>query len=989
MPIRIETGLKNHLIDPAGHKWMSRLEKQFPRPVEDIRVLRTYIIDDDIPLETLDLFCKSALCDPVTSEYCINGHLPADFDYLVEVDFKPGVTDNEGRTATEALAILMNIGINECPHVYSGYQYRIKGKLDISDIHTLAVEFFANTLIQRIRIASRDEFKNSKSITANPPVVNLNHTPVLAPIDLNVSDEQLAWLSRKNVWALSVNELTLIRDHFQRPDIIEVRKSLGLPDNPLDIEIECLAQTWSEHCKHKIFNAIIEYTEDGKKDTINSVFKTYIRGATEAARKNLGEHDFCLSVFKDNAGVIKFNEDYGLVFKVETHNSPSALDPYGGALTGIVGVNRDPFGTGMGGELLFNTNVFCLANPFMTEEVPAGLLHPMRILEGVREGVEHGGNQSGIPTVNGSVVFDDRYMGKPLVYCGTGGIVPIKLHGRDGFEKYPEKGHLIVMCGGRVGMDGIHGATFSSEELHEESPSSAVQIGDPITQKRMFDFLIRARDAGLYSGITDNGAGGLSSSVGEMAQFTGGATIDLAKVPLKYEGLDPWEILVSESQERMTVAVCPDKIDAFLKLSESMAVESTVIGEFTSNGFLEFYYDEKVAGLLEMDFLHNGLPPMHLTAEWTTPERTPGDFSNIPSHGEILHRLLKRLNIASKEYWVRQYDHEVKGTSVIKPLMGIKNDGPSDAAVIRPFLDSMEAVCISNGIIPRYSDIDAWDMTLNSFDEAVRNAVSVGGNPDSFAALDNFCWPDPLPGADNHKAKLGSLVRSGKALLEICSSWAIPLISGKDSMKNDARVDNRVISVPPTLLISIVGKLRADQAISMDFKSAGDLIYIIGVTRPEHGQSEFSLEFKTGDTRIPQVNTKEFIKYYRQLHRAIVAGTVRSCHDISDGGLAVALAEKAIAGRCGCEIDINRVPCIELLSPLDALYSETPGRFVVTVSAEKSDEFEHFFKEQSIYSRVGFVTDSNKLIINSGETCLLQENVHDLFMSWHKPLDIK
>ena len=367
-------------------------------------------------------------------------------------------------------------------------------------------------------------------------------------------------------------------------------------------------QTWSEHCKHKIFNSRIDYTDGRNKLKIDSLFKTYIKGSTEKIRKAKGKKDFCLSVFVDNAGIIKFNDDHNLVFKVETHNSPSALDPYGGALTGIVGVNRDPFGTGIGAKLIFNTDVFCFASPFHKKKLPPRILHPRRIYEGVREGVEHGGNKSGIPTVNGSIVFDERFLGKPLVYCGTAGIMPAKLKGKTTHEKEIKPGDVIIMTGGRIGKDGIHGATFSSEELHEGSPVTAVQIGDPITQKKMTDFLLIARDRGLYRAITDNGAGGLSSSVGEMATYSGGCEMDLTHAPLKYAGLQPWEILISEAQERMTLAVDPKKINAFMELARKMDVEATVLGKFTESGKFHVRYGGKTVAYLDMEFLHDGVP---------------------------------------------------------------------------------------------------------------------------------------------------------------------------------------------------------------------------------------------------------------------------------------------------------------------------------------------------------------------------------------------
>lgn len=459
-------------------------------------------------------------------------------------------------------------------------------------------------------------------------------------------------------------------------------------------------------------------------------------------------------MFKDNAGVIAFTPEYDACIKVETHNSPSALDPYGGALTGIVGVNRDPMGTGLGAELICNTDVFCFASPFHDEALPPRLLHPRRVFEGVREGVEHGGNKSGIPTVNGSIVFDERYLGKPLVYCGTIGLIPAEVPAsksstdgkpRKGYEKKAQVGDIIVMTGGRIGKDGIHGATFSSEELHEGSPATAVQIGDPITQRKMYDFIMRARDLGLYNAITDNGAGGLSSSIGEMAEDTNGCRIDLARAPLKYDGLRPWEILLSEAQERMTLAVPPAALDEFLALAKRMDVEATPLGEFTDDGVFHVTYNGKLVTHLDMEFMHDGVPQYQLNAVWEAPVHPD---SRIEDGGvdqaELLKAMLGRLNICSKEYLIRQYDHEVKGGSVVKPLTGVKRDGPSDAGVIRPILESEAGLVISHGICPKYSDYDAYWMMANAMDEGIRNAVAVGADPDRMAGVDNFCWCDPV-----------------------------------------------------------------------------------------------------------------------------------------------------------------------------------------------------------------------------------------------------
>jgi phosphoribosylformylglycinamidine synthase len=464
------------------------------------------------------------------------------------------------------------------------------------------------------------------------------------------------------------------------------------------------------------------------------------------------------------------------------------------------------------------------------------------------------------------------------------------------------------MTGGRIGKDGIHGATFSSEELHEESPTAAVQIGDPITQKKMTEFLLKARDLELYHSITDNGAGGLSSSVGEMARDIG-CRLELEKAPLKYAGLNPWEILLSEAQERMTLAVPPSKIEAFLQLAQKMDVEATVLGKFTNTGTFHVLYGGRTVGYLDMDFLHGGLPKMRLKAAWK-PENFEEPQLTVPEDlTETLHQMLSRFNICSKESIIRQYDHEVQGGSVVKPLVGRENDGPSDAAIIRPILDSYEGVVVSNGICPRYSDIDTYHMMACAIDEAIRNNVAVGGRIDRMVGLDNFCWPDPIQSekTPDGEYKLAQLVRANKALYDFTTAFGVPCISGKDSMKNDYLIGTTKISIPPTVLFSAMGKIDdARKAVTMDAKRPGDLVYIFGETLNELGGSEYYAMKGYIGNNVPRVDAARAKELYRRLNKSTEEGLVASCHDCSDGGIGVALAETAFAGGLGMEIDRNR-----------------------------------------------------------------------------------
>ena len=1003
MAHRIEVALKPGLKDAHGLKTAKRAVSDLGLQVDECRVIHVYLVDTSLSNEHLEEFARGPCSDPVINMVSVDapqalelaGSHGFSFDWVIEVGFRPGVTDNEGRVAAQALELILGGRLPDGDSVYTSLQYCIKGNLNASDAEMLAKGLLANDLIQHITVLPAAELaaeweKGAQSRLYVVPKVTDTSEVSVEEIDLvPMSDQELLRLSRERVLVLNLEEMHILRDHITRPDIVAEREKHGLSARYTDVELEALAQTWSEHCKHKIFNARIRYVdENGNEEEVNSLFDSCIRKSTAEIRERLGDNDWCRSVFKDNAGVIAFNEHYDVAFKVETHNSPSALDPYGGALTGIVGVNRDPFGTGMGAKLSFNTDVFCFGPPDYEGDIPEGLLHPKRIFEGVREGVEHGGNQSGIPTVNGSILFDERYLGKPLVFCGTGGIIPKEVCGHPGHEKKARPGDAIVMCGGRIGKDGIHGATFSSEELHEGSPATAVQIGDPITQKKMTDFLLRARDLCLYNSITDNGAGGLSSSVGEMAEESGGFELHLDRAPLKYAGLQPWEILVSEAQERMTVAVPQDRLDEFMALSRRMDVESTVLGTFTDSGIYHCLYNGKTVAYLDMDFIHNGVPQLRLEARWEPPAHDEPEFTEPSDLGRELKILLGRHNICSKEYVVRQYDHEVQGGSVVKPLTGAQDDGPSDAAVIRPDLESFQGLVVSHGICPRYSDIDTYHMVCCAVDEAVRNAVAVGGSLNIMAGLDNFCWCDPVQSEktpDGHY-KLAQLVRANRALYDICTCYGVPPISGKDSMKNDATIGGVKISIPPTLLFSVVGRIEdVRRAVTMDAKASGDMVYVLGKTRPELGASEYFADKGYVGNAIPKVDMEKARARYQALEKAIAAGLVRSCHDCSDGGLGVALAETAFAGDLGMVIDLDVVPS-EGIDRLDyLLFSETPSRFVVTVRPADASRFEEIMAGTD-FAAVGRVNTVKYLVMGYKTKTVVNEPLEELKAAWQRPL---
>ena len=987
------------LTDARGNSIKSMLYSDHGIDVHTVRVILGYhivgyITDENSERAVYDLFADPIIERGTHNERILDEYSPAP-ELVIQIGFKPGVTDNLGQAALDGLyTIFPDLEEIQISTTKTLAFWGIPKEIKVEKI----AETLYNPMIERVSISSIDDCRIKKW-----PKLEFPHRPNIkytqpTTINLEVSDEELIRISDNGLLALNLEEMQAIQAHFRDKKIQKLRTTHNLPPKmPTDAELECLAQTWSEHCSHKIFAAKIEHydTETKKTTNINSLFKTNIVKPTNDISN---EVDWLLSVFHDNSGVIEWNKDWSLCIKAETHNSPSALDPFGGAITGIVGVNRDIIGTGLGARPIANTDVFCFGPPDFDGSIPDGLFHPFRVFRGVHAGVRSGGNESGIPTVNGAIIFDERYIGKPLVYCGTVGIMPRKLSdGRDSHVKTPESGDLVYMVGGRVGSDGIHGATFSSLELTEESPSSAVQIGDPITQKKMLDMLIEARDAGLIQVITDNGAGGLSSSVGEMAELTGGAEIDLGRVPLKQSGLSSWEILVSESQERMTVGIRPEDKVNFENLAKLHEVEASEIGKFTDSGAFIVKHNQESVAYLPIEFLHYGCPQMKLKSEWRPPKHLPIKFPDLNHEemGNMLCRLLSRPNIASKEWWVRSYDHEVIAQTVVKPFCGKNSDAPSDAAVIAPIAGKTQGAVISNGIMPRYSDIDAYAMAAASVDEAVRNAVCVGVDLGMIAGLDNFCWPDPVQSSKtpDGKYKLSQLVRANQAIDDICRIYRLPCISGKDSMKNDAVIDGKKISVPPTILFSILGNHKdVRKAVTSDFKNIGDIIYLLGETHQELGASELAFMLRDeqgggiGGT-VPHIDAERNISLYKSIVSAMDKSLISSAHDCSDGGLAVSLAECCFGSDSGAIIEIESLwENCEDLDEYGALFGESLGRILVSINPKNKLEFEEHMQKHSIY-RIGIVSKSNDLEILKSKKSILTASLDNLKQSWKSSLN--
>ena len=966
--------------------------------VATVRSICGYLIHGKTPSSDVAPRVDDLFADPIIEHGLTNTMLvttesfAATPDAVITVGFKPGVTDNPGKAATDGFLTLFPNDHDARIATYLTYVFY--GLPPDCDVHWLAGTLH-NNLIERALVADRSECeaKSWPELDFPTPPEQVFIEP--QAVDLEVDDARLEAISNDGLLALNLNEMHAIQAHYRDEAVRAQRTSMGIsPDAPTDVELECLAQTWSEHCKHKIFASKIHHVdhETGEDTVIDSLFKTHIMTPTHDMQEDV---DWLLSVFHDNSGVIAWDDTWSVCMKAETHNSPSALDPYGGAMTGIVGVNRDILGTGLGARPIANTDVFCFGPPDWEGQLPENLFHPSRVLRGVHAGVRVGGNESGIPTVNGAIVFDDRYIGKPLVYCGTVGIMPRTLpDGRPSHVKTPVAGDVVYMVGGRVGYDGIHGATFSSLELTEESPSSAVQIGDPITQKKMIDMVLEARDSNLITCITDNGAGGLSSSIGEMAEYTNGCEIDLAKVPLKQAGLSPWEILVSESQERMTIAVKPEDQDAFEALADLHEVEATAVATFTSTGMFHVRYDEATVAYLPIEFLHDGVPQLQLESEWRPPVLPPFVPPQNADHAALLTSMLKRPNIASKETWVRQYDHEVIAQTAIKPFVGVERDGPGDAGVIAPIHGDPHGLVISCGIAPRYSDIDAGAMAAASIDEAVRNAVCVGLDVDKMAGLDNFCWPDPIESSKtpDGRFKLAQLVRANRELERVCRAYRLPCVSGKDSMKNDYGSGPNKISIPPTLLFSLFGDHPdVRQSATSDFKFDGDRIYLVGTSNQELGASELAFMLTESGVaegvggEVPQLpHPERNLGVYRALSGCVRAGWVRTAHDCSEGGVAVALAEMCIGGRIGAVVDIDGTGAGDVWG---RLWGESLGRFIVAVSPEHESAFLEAMKGHPT-TVLGQVRTDTTLVITDADDALIAADVETLVDAWKGTLDL-
>lgn len=942
MSLRIEVAPRSGSDDPSAKALADKARRRGYK-VKSVRISSVALFDETWPPETLQRIADELLCDPVSERSAIGPPAKESGWVKCHIFSLPGVMNP---TALSLGKAVRDLGITLTREPRVGVVVAFSG-ITQKEASQLSADMLFNPVVEGCHI----------DITQDaPPPAQIESTFLLNTVPImDLDTKGLVDLSREKSLALDANEMTAIQAHFRE-----------LQRDPTDAEIETLAQTWSEHCCHKTFTARIDM--GGK--IIDNVLKSTIAASTHKLA-----HPWCVSVFKDNAGVIDFDGEDGISFKVETHNHPSAIEPYGGAGTGLGGCIRDTLGTGCGARPIANTDVFCFPPPDMNP-VPAGVIPPRRLIEGVVSGVRDYGNKMGIPTVNGAVCFDERYVGNPLVYCGSLGIIPLK-H----VNKKVGHGDLIVAIGGRTGRDGIHGATFSSLELTSESQavsSGAVQIGNPITEKMLMEVLLKARDAGLIKAVTDCGAGGFSSAVGEMGAEIG-ADVHLDRAPLKYPGLSHWEVWISEAQERMVLAIDPSSEKAFMALCADEDVEAVNLGTFGNEGSrLRLHWKGQVVADLDTHFLHEGRPRTTRQAELPSYVRQRGTLTSLKSD-EALKRILAHPNVASKEWIIRQYDHEVQGNTVVKPLVGPKADGPSDAAVIAPKPSSHRAVAVACGINPQYGKIDPHAMTLAAVDEALRNIACVGAPLDRCAILDNFSW-----GNTKTPRGLGTLVRSAEACHDAALGFGTPFVSGKDSLNNEFRNGDQTIVIPDTLLISAFAVMPDYRnAVTMDLKRPSASIFLLGSTRWELGGSHLALVGGVSDdTTVPLTDPLINRRLYDTLHAAISKGWVLSAHDLSEGGLAVALAEMAFTGACGVDADVSAMDAPpELTDPTILLFSESTGRILVEVPQDHVSAFEAHFQGQSC-RKIGQVSRDSMLTLRKGGAPVFSVPLTDLKSLW-------
>ncbi len=833
--------------------------------VESVKVYRL----EGVNKKDATSLAEKVFCESIYQTYTLNTPIIKGAKEVIEIAYKAGVMNPEVASIEKAASDLgIKILAADSSHEYDFFGDTTKKEIEnlVRELHLLnrMIEYIVN--------------KEPKTLLIKGTVGKTKIIPIR-----KMSGDDLMELSKDNLF-LNLEEMKVIQIYFQK-----------IKRDPTDLELETIAQTWSEHCAHKIFKA--KLIVDGK---VKEPLFTRLKKEALKHKKNI------VSAFVDNAGVMDFYDGWAINGKAETHNAPSAIEPYGGTMTGNGGVFRDVVATGQGAKTLMSTDIFCIAPPDMDKsKLPTGTLPPDYILKRVVAAVRDYDNRVGIPTNNGSFHFHEDFRAKPIVLAGAYGILP-KAKAKKGV---PKVGDVALVTGGRTGRDGIHGATFSSAEMTDRTISvnaTAVQIGNAVEEKRTFDAILEARDKNLIRAVQDLGAGGFSSAIGEMGEQTG-VTVNLEKAPLKYQGLNPWEIWVSESQERMLIILPPENIKDFLEICKKYNVEATEIAKFDGSKRLKVFYGKEKIGDLEMNFLYGGLPQRVMKATSNNQDtKTKIQTMKTPKTEKEwiakLEEVLSSGDVNSKEPILRMYDHNVQGTNALPPFAGIGMDGPSDAAIIKPILDKNYGMIIAHGLNPKLTSVDSYWGTIWSATEAISNYVAVGGDYKNASLINNYIWPFP------DQEWLGKLDTCVEGVCDFMKALKIPVISGKDSLSATYRASSGVvINIPPTLVMSVFGKIPdVKKTVSSDFKKAGSTIVLVG--KP-----------------AIKINLKKLPKVFEKIHKAIISGKVLSCHDVSEGGLITSIFEMCVGGNCGAAIKANA----------DGLLLESAGCFIVEVKNEK------------------------------------------------------
>ena len=926
-------------LDPRAEDVLSEIKGTLSiKSIDSVKMVRVYRLQGIDETEVKNL-ADNLLSEALSNYYVINGQILNDAAKKTEVAYRPGVMNPE---AASILKAAKDLGINNLEAVDSSWEYHFYGTPNDKDIDTILDRLLRNKTVEVVL----SEPPKTLTIEGKSPASKL------VPI-LDLSDDQLEKLSKEGQFFLNLEEMKVIQDYYH-----------SINREPTDVELETLAQTWSEHCGHKTFKA--KLIVDGKEKM------PLIKRLMQATKKY---DDNVISAFVDNAGVMRLTEGWGLSGKVETHNSPSAIEPYGGAATGSGGVFRDIIGTGQGAKVIVSTDMFCFAPPDLSDgELPPGCLHPRYLLRRVVAGVRDYGNRMGIPTNNGSIHFHPDFKAKPSVIVGAYGLIPEERAQKG----TPQTGDLIIAIGGRTGRDGIHGATFSSGEMTADTisvNSSAVQIGNAIEEKRTTDAILAARDAGLIRAITDCGAGGFSSAVGEMGEEAG-VLINLEKAPLKYPGLAPWEIWISESQERMVIAIDPKDEQEFFAICGKLNVEASVIGRFTGKKNLTVMYEDDVVCDLPMSFLHDGLPQRVMSASWKKPTFGKAVLPTVTDWEATYRSVMANYNVCSKEPIVRLYDHGVQGTSNLPPFTGVNGDAPNNSSIVTPFLDKYIGAVVGHGLNPVLNKIDPYWGSVWAAAEALSNVVAVGADYRKLGLIDNFIWPFP------DEDSLGALDMSLDACIDVSDTFKIPFVSGKDSLSSTYRYpDGTLLKIPPVLCVSAFGPIEdVRRTVSSDLKSKGSVLALVG--KLDVGALGGSVFVGTKDYggKLPKVDLAGLPILFQALHAAIVNGDVLSCHDISEGGMAAALAEMSFGGGVGVDISLDSFGDVH---PEEVLFSETAGCFIIEMASE-ADIKKHFAGIP--YVVIGTSTSEQSVSVSRNGKNIFSVSLQSLKSAWQQPM---